>query len=294
MEEEICLFLDKKELEILLTSVDLVKDLNYLSKKSALLNKLINKINLCLQSYIYEDLTSQKEFSEQKFFEPIYNELISLFNTAKEPITINIDENIKYANFAFCRMLGYESENEIIELGLFNLISKRYLPKIKNIYNKRSKGKIVPNIHDLELKRADGRIISIECVHYCMPFKKSYLIITFYIDLTKIQSLEKKLRESEEKYRILFENSPVGIGITNTKGNVFEVNKVMRELTGYTSEEMNGLGLASVYSDPNDLKRMLKTLQEYHKVRDYEAKLKRKDGTEYIALMNIDMIKLRG
>ena len=191
-------------------------------------------------------------------------------------------------------MLGYESENEIIELGLYNMISKRCLPKIKNLYLKRSSGEIVSNIHNIELKRADGSMILIECIHYCMPFEGINLIITFYIGLTKIKSLEKKLRESEERYRILFENSPVGIGITNIEGNTYAMNKTMRELVGYTFEELNAIGLDNIYVDPSNRERMLKKLRKNDEVRDYEVQLKKKDGTEYIALLNIDIIELSG
>ena len=208
MKERFYLFFNKEEIEILRKSLDILKDLNNLPEKNEILDNLINKIYESIQSHLDEDLINRKEFSNKDYFDPMYNELISLFNKAKEPITISINENIKYANSAFCKMLGYESENEILELGLFNMISKRSLPIIKNFYKKRLKGEIVPNIHDLELKRADGSTILIECIHYCMPFKGLNLMINFYIGLTKLKSLEKKLRESEEKFRTLTYNIP--------------------------------------------------------------------------------------
>ncbi|KKM95061.1 hypothetical protein LCGC14_1192000 [marine sediment metagenome] len=295
MEEETCLFLDKEELEILLTSVDLVKDFNHLSKESAILNKLIKKINLCLQYYIDEDLTSQKEFSTQKFFESTTNELISLFNKAKEPITISIDENIKYANSAFCKMLGYESENEIIELGLFNLISKRCLPKIKDLHDKRSKGEIVPNIHDLELKQADGEIITIECVHYAMPFNKSYFIISFYIGLTKILSLEKKLRKSEKKYRELYENAPNAYFSIGTDKSIRRCNTSAIKLLGYNHEELQQMKVFDLYAEvPDGLPKAEKIFQHFikgEKIQDEELVMKHKNGNLIWISLSVKPIK---
>ncbi len=294
IEEEFCLVFNKEQAKILVNTLNLLKDVNNLSEENVVINELINKIYDSIQGLIDEGLIDQKEIFKNTYIYKIYNDLISLFDKAEEAITVSVNENIKYANPAFIRMLGYKSENEIIKLGLFNIISKRYLTKIKNYYDMRLKGEIVPNIHDLELKRADGSAMLIECIHYCMPFKDFNLIIFFYIDLKKIKSLEKKLRESEERYRVLFENSPIGIGISNVKGNALAMNKAIRELTGFTLEELNEIGLEAIYVDPSDRGRLLKILEESGKVRDYEVKLKRKVGTEYIALFNIDIIELRG
>ncbi len=292
MKERFYLFFNKDEIEILLNSLNILKELNNLPEKNEILDNLINRIYESIQSHLDEDLINRKEVSNKDYFDPMYNELISLFNKAKEPITISIDENIKYANSAFCKMLGYESENEIIELGLFNMISKRCLPIIKNFYKNRSKGEIAPNIHDLELKRADGSTILIECIHYCMPFKGLNLMITFYIGLTKLKSLEKKLRKSEEKYRSLFTCSIEGVLISNIEGKVSSVNPAAVSLLGYDDpEELIGMPALNVYFDPSRREPIVKGMIETGYVKDFEIKLKKKDGTPIDTICNATLHK---
>jgi diguanylate cyclase (GGDEF)-like protein/PAS domain S-box-containing protein len=112
-------------------------------------------------------------------------------------------------------------------------------------------------------------------------------------ELAERKRVEEALRESEEKYRSVFEASPVGIGIADLEGNVLASNQSMLELTGYTLEELQTIKLGITYVDPDERKQLLKVLQKFGRVRDWEVKLQRKDSTVYCALLNIDQLELR-
>jgi PAS domain S-box-containing protein len=105
---------------------------------------------------------------------------------------------------------------------------------------------------------------------------------------------EEALRESEEKYRVLFEAAPIGIGIADFEGKVLDANKSIQEMTGFTLEELSSIDIGSTYVDPNKRRLLLKTLQEAGRVRDWEVRLKRKDGAIYYALLSADLLELRG
>ncbi|MBL6752566.1 MAG: PAS domain S-box protein [Nevskia sp.] len=51
-------------------------------------------------------------------------------------------------------------------------------------------------------------------------------------EIARRKQTEQKLRESQKKYRILFETSPVGMMVTSKKGEVVEVNKAMARMLG--------------------------------------------------------------
>ena len=77
-------------------------------------------------------------------------------------------------------------------------------------------------------------------------FSELYVSINYMIEdlqenLEKREQAEKKLRESEENYRNLVENSKDSIVVIDLMGNVQFANKASEELTGYTQEE--GLGM---------------------------------------------------
>ena len=113
-------------------------------------------------------------------------------------------------------------------------------------------------------------------------------------DITGLKRVEETLRESEEKYRALFEATPVGIGIADLKGNILECNANMQEITGFTLDELKSMGISANYVDPDERKMLLQALKETGRVRERDVRLKRKDGTIYNALLNADLLELKG
>jgi len=119
-------------------------------------------------------------------------------------------------------------------------------------------------------------------------------VLVVATDVTERRLTEQALRASEERYRVLFEAAPVGIGISDRRGKVLASNKCMDEITGYSREELGAIDLASTYVDLRQRERLLKTLKKSGKVRDFEVTLKRKDGAVYSSLLNADQIELGG
>lgn len=102
------------------------------------------------------------------------------------------------------------------------------------------------------------------------------------------------MQQLEENYQLIFNSFPVGIGIADIEGNVLKSNPAMDHITGYSAKDWKTMQLKSMYVDPNERKHVLNTLQKDGEIHDWEIQLKRKDGTIYTALLNIDLIKIDG
>jgi PAS domain S-box-containing protein len=113
-------------------------------------------------------------------------------------------------------------------------------------------------------------------------------------DITERRRAEKALKESEEKYRQLFDQTPVGIGVTDPAGNVIAVNRRMLEISGHDVEDMMTLNIAETYVDLADRERLIAELRKEGKVSDFEVPLRRKNGDVYYALLNVDPIVVEG
>jgi len=104
-------------------------------------------------------------------------------------------------------------------------------------------------------------------------------------DVTERRKLEKALEESEQWYRLIFDNTPIGIGFASLDGKVITFNKAMEWITGYSAEEFNRINIIDMYVDKADREAFLKELRQHGSVVDYPVRLKRKDNTQFDALM---------
>jgi two-component system, cell cycle sensor histidine kinase and response regulator CckA len=129
---------------------------------------------------------------------------------------------------------------------------------------------------------------------------KPYRFAGSHSDITDRKRIEEALRESEKKYRTLFEESKDIVFIVDTNGQIIDINPAGIELLGYTREEMlapdfvHHLGI----SQKNTL-QFRKSLRKQAFVKDSEIELKRKDGEKLVfhvsaSLMYDDMGRMSG
>lgn len=71
------------------------------------------------------------------------------------------------------------------------------------------------------------------------PFDERGLYTTIEMALYKHQS-EKRLRNSEERFRLLYEHAPVAFQSLDADAHILQVNRAWQNLFGYTAEEVNG------------------------------------------------------
>ena len=105
-------------------------------------------------------------------------------------------------------------------------------------------------------------------------------VVLVFHDVTARRKAQEALRESEEKYRALFEDSSDPIYITATEGKFLDVNQAMLDLFGYSREEMIGLNALEIYVNPDDRTRFRQVIEKEGFVRDYDMRFRKKDGTE--------------
>jgi PAS domain S-box-containing protein len=109
----------------------------------------------------------------------------------------------------------------------------------------------------------------------------------------KKKAVEKTLIESEKRFRVMFELSPVGIILIDEKGTIIEVNTSFYETLGYTREEIIGKNIrlfASPETD-NEIENNISTILS-GKTIIHEVQNIRKDGTSCIIELYETMINL--
>ncbi|MFH0730619.1 MAG: ATP-binding protein [Pseudomonadota bacterium] len=108
-------------------------------------------------------------------------------------------------------------------------------------------------------------------------------------------SIENKLRDSEEQYRDIFENSLEGIFKTTPRGRLLSINPALARILGFSSPaemmfHINNLA-AQVYVDRSEREELIKILERDGQVAGFEAKFKRRDGAVIWASISSRAVK---
>ncbi len=125
------------------------------------------------------------------------------------------------------------------------------------------------------------------------------IIVGTLQDITSRKRIEDALKKSEEKYHSLFEQSRDAIYITSRDGQFIDFNKATLEIFGYDHDEMKRLNVREIYLNPFERVKFKKEIEEKGFVRDFELKLRRRDGTKIdcvitASLWNSNDAKLSG
>ncbi|MFX1325805.1 MAG: PAS domain S-box protein, partial [Promethearchaeota archaeon] len=220
-----------------------------------------------------------------------------LFEYSLDLIYVNdFRGNFLDANNIALEKLGY-NRDEIPNVSFIDLLDEENLFKAIKITNEIKKVGRQLERSEYKLKTKTGNIIYVET--YAIPLKKNnkiYAVLGIGNDITERKLAEQKLRESEEKYRYLFEDSPFSIILINTNGEIIDCNPATEIISEYKKIDLVGRKfreLAIIHSDflPDliDLFGRFVKGEELHRI---DIKLYKKGGSLIWVNLQASLINL--
>jgi PAS domain S-box-containing protein len=231
---------------------------------------------------IVMDITENKKMEEK--LRESEERLRKLVEYAPDAIYINdlngnfIDGN-KQAEF----LTGYKREELIgknmLEVGL---LPEKFFQKAMEALRKNMLGeKTGPD--EFELIRKDGSRIFVEISTFPVTRGGKVEVIGIARDITDRKKMEEALRESEKKYRTLFEGANDTIILLDASGKIVDINKRAEEVFGGSKKELLGKHFTEVNIIPQkDLPKLLASFSRILGGKEgyYSLTIKNKQGQE--------------
>ena len=162
-----------------------------------------------------------------------------LLETMSDGYFVIQDNSLIFFNEKSARMLGFEPE-EIEGKPIFKLLPSDIFNNLSEIHKQRLEGKKTPGVYETLMPRKDGTRSLVELSVKLITQDGRPAVSVLMRDISERRKAEEALRDSEEKYKSIFENANDVIVYYDLSGKVIEVNSGIKEITGYGPEEIIG------------------------------------------------------
>ncbi len=248
-----------------------------------LLIKIIFK-NKILKTEIIERKQAEEKLRESETKTRTILESISTGIMIIDPETHTIEE----VNAEAIRLIG-EPKEKIVSSVCHQFICPAEIDKCPVT----DLGQLIDNSERILIGKEGIRIPILKSVRQ-INWGGRMLLLENFTDITERKRAEEKLKSSEEQYRTLFENVPVGIGVSDLTGKLIAFNDAMIIPGGYSRDEIVSIGrVEKLYYDLADRERVISLLKEKGFVHQFPIKFKRKDGSPYDTLLTLSIIHFK-
>jgi len=166
---------------------------------------------------------------------------------------VNMNGLIVECNEAYKDMLGYTFD-ELTKMTYKDLTPEKWHEFETTIIRNQITERGYSDVYEKEYIRKNGEVFPVEIRSFLIRNEKGEAEGMWGIirDITERKKIDDVLKESEEKFRNVFENSIVGKSITGLDGTL-KVNKAFCEMLGYSKEELINANFREI-THPDDIK----------------------------------------
>ena len=222
----------------------------------------------------------------------------AIFEQAGIGIT-QIDKNGRYTmvNQRYCDILGY-SESELLGRDFMELTYEEDRGYCKEILGKILTENSQTKDFEKRYIRKDGSMI---WAYLSVTLIKDedgepLYFITTVTDISRRKAVENALVETEKKFRVIFDQTSIGLALTSVEGRILGANQKMCDIVGYKEIELLNLTFQEFTYGP-DLKNDLTLFQNVldGKIQTYslEKRYVKKDGSLVWAFLTVSPVRDR-
>lgn len=217
-----------------------------------------------------------------------------IFDHNPQPMWLYEVDSLKFVdvNKAATKKYGY-TRSEFLSMTIKDIRPPEDVGKLENYLKTRVEDKY--SIEDAPIwrhKLKNGKVIYVKILSHQIEIENKLCRIVLASDITELIKNEQALKESEKRYRRIFENIIDVYYETTIDGIILELSPSIKILSNgqYKREDLIGKSILILYYDKSERESLVKQLIKNGRVDDYEVRLVNKDGKVIYSSLNARLI----
>ncbi len=213
----------------------------------------------------------------------------TLLDQTQEAVSVAVDGRVAYANPACVEMFGYERPLIGVPVTIFFAPGSR--EQVGQFVEHRDAGRPAPELYEALGLKADGTTFDVEVRVTPIEFDGKAGSQAVLRDITGRKRMEAGLRESEERYRLLFERNLAGVYRSTAEGRLLECNRAFARMLGYASPaEAMAHSEWWFHDRPSAHAEFWERLRREGSIVNHEGQARRKDGSPVWVIQNVSLL----
>ena len=220
----------------------------------------------------------------------------TLFDLARDGLVVHelmvegAPGHFMHANRAVCQMLGYTPE----EMKTLTPMDIQDEEGLKDVPFEAEKMLAEEGLRfEKMLVRKDGGKFLAELSSRVFYAGSRRMVLSSIRDITDRKLAEGALRESEERFRSVFENAGVGMAVVGPEGHILQSNPALQMMLGYSDAEFRTMRFAD-FTHPDDIDMSLQNTSRIYSdgrsKNDFDKRYVAKEGREVWAHISLVMV----
>ena len=244
-----------------------------------------------LHTAFIRDITDRKHAEEALHeSEERYRRLVE---GSPDAIAVHSKGRFVFVNPAGAKLIGARSPRELIGKPILDVVHPDSRSQVIGRLRHVIEGQEAPLFEEKFLK-SDGSVIDVEVVGIPFSYQGKAATQVVVRDITVRKHAEVALKESESRFRSIFEDSLLGISIASPGGRLLQVNAAYARMYGYKNPGMMLAEVSNVgvlFADPEKRKEVSRILRTKGFMEATEFELIRRDGSRFFVMVSASEIR---
>jgi len=230
---------------------------------------------------IAQDVTERRRAQELlRESEERYRNVVEL---SPDAVFVHQDGKLIFVNTAAVKLVGASGAEQLVGTDIMQLVHPDFRTTVRSRLKVLSRGREVPLIEEKFLK-LDGTPIDVEVAAISFQVDGKPAIQVVARDISERKAFEESLRQSELRYRDLFENANDIVYTHDLDGRITSMNLSCLRATGYSLDDVLSMNIRQFIS-PDDLRDL-----EDESAASYEIDFLAKDGRRIPVEVNTRLV----